>query len=99
MRRNRSMRCSDAKESIAAQRDGDLAESEALLLQEHLKLCSECRAFEQQLRSIDSLLCSSAPRARVHVSTEHIMLAVEEQRRISQQLEDIRNKQQSRVAH
>ncbi len=92
------MRCRDAKEFIAAQRDGDLAESEASSLREHLKECSECRAFEQQLRSIDSLLCSSAPRTRVHVSTEHIMLAVEEQRRISQQLEDIRSQQQSRVA-
>jgi predicted anti-sigma-YlaC factor YlaD len=92
------MRCRDAKEYIAAQRDGDLAEADALSLQEHLKECSECRAFEQQLNSVDSLLSSSAPRARVQVSTKNIMLAVEEQRQISQQLEDIRKQQQSRVA-
>jgi predicted anti-sigma-YlaC factor YlaD len=92
------MRCRDAKEYIAAQRDGDLAESDVQLLQEHLKECSECRAFELQLKSLDSLLSSSAPRTRVQVSTEHIMLAVQEQRQISQQLEDIRKQQQSRVA-
>jgi len=92
------MRCRDAKEYIAAQRDGDLAEADVLSLQEHLKECSECHAFEQQLNSVDSLLSASAPRKRVQVSTENIMQAVEERRQISQQLEDIRQQQQSRVA-
>ncbi len=92
------MRCRDAKEYIAAQRDGDLAEEDALSLQEHLNECSECRAFEQQLNSLDNLLSASAPRSHVQVSTQNIMLAVEEQRQISQQLEDIRKQQQSRVA-
>ena len=51
------MRCRDAKEYVAAQRDGDLAEADALSLQEHLKECSECRAFEQQPRSRPKILC------------------------------------------
>lgn len=92
------MRCRDAKDFIAAQRDGDLAEPDVLLLQEHLKECSECRAFEQQLNSVDSLLSALAPRSCAQVSTQNIMLAVEERRQISQQLEDIRKQQQSRVA-
>jgi len=97
------MRCRDAKIYIAAQRDGDLAESDASALQEHLKLCLDCRSLEQRQRSLDTLLSSSAPQTPVvqqaHVSTEHIMLAVQQQRQISQQLEDIRQQQQSRVAH
>ena len=95
------MRCRDAKNYIAAQRDDDLVESDAAALQEHLKLCPECRALEQRQRSLETLLCSSAPRTPVkqaHVSTAHIMQAVEQQRRISQQLEDIRVQQQTRVA-
>ncbi len=96
------MRCRDAKNFIAAQRDGDLAESDALALQEHIKLCQECCSLEQRQRSLDTLLNSSAPQTPVkkaHVSTEHIMLAVEQHRQISQQLEDIRQQQQTRVAH
>ncbi len=95
------MRCRDAKNYLAAQRDDDLAESDASALQDHLKQCPECRALEQQQQSLDTLLCSTAPRTpvkRAHVSTEHIMLAVEQHRQISQQLEDIRVQQQSRVA-
>lgn len=96
------MRCRDAKTYLAAQRDNDLADAAAL--QEHLKLCPECRALEQRQRSLDTLLDSfgsSTPHTSVkqaHVSTKHIMQAVEQQRQISQQLEDIRVQQQTRVA-
>ncbi|MBV9616988.1 MAG: zf-HC2 domain-containing protein [Ktedonobacteraceae bacterium] len=95
------MRCRDAKIYIAAQREGDLAESDAAALKEHLTECPDCRALEQRERSLDTLLSSSAPHTPVqqaHVSTEHIMQAVQQQRQISQQLEDIRKQQQSRVA-
>ena len=91
------MRCSDAKEYIAAQRDSDLAESDASALREHLRECPVCCALEQREQSLDNLLCSSAPRRDIRhmpVRTEHIMLAVEQQRRISQQLEDIHQQQQ-----
>jgi len=95
------MRCRDAKEHIAAQRDSDLAEVDITALQEHLRECTTCRAFEQQEQTLDTLLCSAAPRKSVRqmpVPTEHIMLAVEQQRRISQQLEDIQQQQKKRVA-
>ncbi|TMC22215.1 MAG: hypothetical protein E6J33_02945 [Chloroflexi bacterium] len=98
MRRSRQMPCRDAKLWLAAQRDGDLTESDALALEEHLKHCPVCRAYEQRLRSLNTLLLTPAPRVYSSISTERIMLAVQQQKRISQQLEDIRTQQRSRMA-
>ena len=92
------MRCSDAKRWLAAQRDSELAESDALALEEHLEHCSACRAYEQRLRCLNTLLLTPAPRMYSSISTERIMLAVQQQKRISQQLEDIRTQQRSRMA-
>lgn len=92
------MRCHDAKLALAAQRDGDLAQSDILLLQSHLKHCRVCRAYQQHLQRLDALFCTAAPRVHSRLSTERIMLAVQQQRRITQQLEDIRTQQRSRVA-
>ena len=92
------MRCRDAKLWLAAQRDGDLTESDALALEEHLKHCPVCRAYEQRLRSLNTLLLTPVPRMYSSISTERIMLAVQQQKRISQQLEDIRTQQRSRMA-
>jgi anti-sigma factor RsiW len=92
------MRCRDAKEKLAVQRDGDLTASDAAALEEHLKTCSNCRAFKQSHYSIDHLLCETAtPRVHRSISTDTIMLAVQQQARISQQLEDIQQQQQKRV--
>ena len=92
------MPCRDAKLWLAAQRDGDLTESDAFALEEHLKHCPVCRAYEQRLRSLNTLLLTPAPRMYSSISTERIMLAVQQQKRISQQLEDIRTQQRSRMA-
>jgi len=92
------MPCRDTKLWLAAQRDGDLTESDALALEEHLKHCPVCRAYEQRLRSLNTLLLTPAPRVYSSISTERIMLAVQQQKRISQQLEDIRTQQRSRIA-
>jgi len=92
------MPCCDAKLWLAAQRDGDLTEPDALALEEHLKHCPVCRAYEQRLRSLNTLLLTPAPRVYSSISTERIMLAVQQQKRISQQLEDIRTQQRSRMA-
>ena len=91
------MPCRDAKLWLAAQRDGNLTESDALALEEHLEHCSACRAYEQRLRCLNTLLLTPAPRMYSSISTERIMLAVEQQKRISQQLEDIRTQQRSRM--
>ena len=92
------MRCSDAKRWLAARRDGELAESDAPMLQEHLKQCPACRAHEQRLQCLYTLLLSPTPRSYSSISTERIMLAVQHQKRITQQLEDIRTQQRSRMA-
>src|SRR5258708_20974975 len=92
------MRCRDARLWLAAQRDGDLVEADELKLQEHLKQCPACRTFEQSEHYLNILLLSLAPRSYSSISTERIMLAVERQRRISRQLEDIHTQQQSRIA-
>ena len=92
------MPCRDAKLWLAVQRDGNLTESDALALEGHLEHCSACRAYEQRLRCLNTLLLTPAPRMYSSISTERIMLAVQQQKRISQQLEDIRTQQRSRMA-
>jgi predicted anti-sigma-YlaC factor YlaD len=91
------MRCGDAREKLGVQRDGDLAPSEAQALEEHLKKCSSCRAFEQSLQQIHFILHVSTSHAQPNVSTDKIMLAIQQRKRITQQLEDIHQQQQSRL--
>lgn len=98
------MHCREAKLWLAARRDGDLAQADAVRLSEHLKECPGCQAYEQHLHNIETKLTMQtkqtvpSPRVYSSISTERIMLAVEQQRRITAQLEDIRTQQQSRVA-
>lgn len=93
------MQCRDARALLAAQRDSELAQSDALTLQEHLSACATCWQFEQTQHHIDSLLSiTPTPCTRKSVSTNHIMLAVHQHRQISQQLEDLRQQQRTRVA-
>lgn len=98
------MRCREAKLWLAARRDGDLAQTDAVKLLEHVKECPGCQAYEQHLHSIETKLTMQTKRAvpspRVYssISTERIMMAVEQQRHITAQLEDIRTQQRSRVA-
>ena len=76
------MRCSEAKRGLAAQRDGDLAQSDIPALQEHLKQCPACRAFEQRLQCLNTLLLSPTPRSYSSISTDRILLAVQHQKHI-----------------
>jgi hypothetical protein len=97
------MRCRDAKQWLYAQRDGvsELSEdrsAEASALQDHLAQCPSCRAYQQQLSRLDTVFCPSTPPVQSSVSTDKIMLAIQQQQRVTQQLEDIRKQQQSRVA-
>ena len=93
------MRCQDAKLALAAQRDGELAQSDVLLLREHLKQCPACRAYQQRFQFLDRLLCTATPGVRSNLSTERIMLAIQQQKRITQQLEYLRMQQRLRIAH
>jgi hypothetical protein len=90
------MRCRDAKQCLVTQRD-DLSQSETATLQEHLKQCSDCQAVARRLHQMEAALRTSAPRVCPSVSTEKIMQAVQQQRRISQQLEELRTQQQMRM--
>jgi predicted anti-sigma-YlaC factor YlaD len=92
------MRCQEAKHWLTIQRDGDLAQEEIQNLREHLKACTDCRAFEQQQRSLEAALHTSALYTRANISTTNIMRAIQYQSRITRQLEDIRQQQQSRIA-
>ncbi|HEX4203060.1 MAG TPA: zf-HC2 domain-containing protein [Ktedonobacteraceae bacterium] len=93
------MRCHNARERLGALRDGDLAPSEAQAVEEHLQHCSSCRNFTSQQHHLDTILHVSTSHARPNVSTERIMLAIQQQKRITDQLEDIRQQQHTRLAH
>lgn len=98
------MRCRDARQKLYARRDGILDSSfdespEALELQEHLAHCQSCHTLQQQLHNLDALFSpSTPPMQRTSISTDRIMLAIQQQQRVSRQLEDIRKQQQTRVA-
>jgi anti-sigma factor RsiW len=92
------MRCRDAKFWLTAQRDNDLAQSEVTALQEHLSNCSGCRTHEQHHQRLDLVLSSPSYRKFTSISTERILRAVDRQIRITQQLEDLRTQQQTRIA-
>lgn len=95
------MRCREARQWLAARREGDLTQADAVQLQAHLQECAECQAYEQNLLTCETTLTVQRvqpPRVYSSISTERIMMAVEQQKRITAQLEDIRTQQQSRVA-
>lgn len=92
------MRCRDAKYWLTTQREGDALKPERARTQEHLVRCSTCRTYEQRQQRLDTLFGTPASRTYHTISTDRIMHAVQRQRRISQQLADIRAQQQMRVA-
>jgi hypothetical protein len=92
------MRCRDAKFWLTAQRDNDLAQPEISTLHEHLLDCATCRTHVQRQQKLDLMLGTPSYRAFSSISTERIMRAVERQKRITQQFEDLRTQQRTRIA-
>ena len=92
------MRCRDAKDWLTAQRENDLVQSDVTALQEHLKHCSDCHTYEQYNKRTDFGLNSPTSRMFTSISTERIMQAVERQKRITEQFEDLRTQQKTRIA-
>lgn len=88
----------------------DDVQSDVAALSEHLKHCRACRVYQQQQHRLNMLFSTAVRTASAikmtpphrntgpNISTERIMQAVERQRRITQQLEDLRTQQRSRVA-
>src|SRR5260370_11743180 len=88
------MRCSEARQALVAQRDGRLAQSDIVTLQEHQEQCPACRAYEQRLQCLNTLPLSPTPRSSSSISTERILLAVSHPKRTTQQIKDIQAPQQ-----
>jgi hypothetical protein len=92
------MRCRDAKHRLTAQRETELAQSEVVQLREHLEQCAGCHSFERRRAQMDTLLGPAPSRMYPGISTERIMQAVDRQKRITRQLENMQARQQARLA-
>jgi hypothetical protein len=92
------MRCRDAKDWLTAQREHDLVPSEGTALQEHRKHCSASHTYEQYHKRTDPELNTPTSRMFTSISTERIMQAVERQKRITEQMEELRTQQRTRIA-
>ncbi len=92
------MRCRDAKYRLTAQHEGDLLQPGVAPIQEHLDRCHNCRSFERHQQRLDTMLKPPAPHLYQPISTGRIMQAVQQERQLTQQLEDIRTQQKTRVA-
>jgi hypothetical protein len=90
------MQCHDAREWLGTQ-----CESHALLLapalRDHLKLCPACREMLQHQQHLDGALATPTPVIRASISTAQIMQAVQVRKHITQQLEELRCQQRTRM--
>ena len=91
------MHCHEAKEWLGSQCNGSHVLLFPPALQKHLKQCPACHAFLQRQPHGDGVLDTPTPFIRASISTSQIMRAVQEQKRITQQLEEIRRQQRCRM--
>jgi hypothetical protein len=92
------MHCHEAKEWLGTQCNSYRMLLCAPALQQHLKQCPACRAFLQRQHHVDGTLDTpTPPLIRASISTSQIMRAVQERKRITLQLEDIRRQQHTRM--
>jgi hypothetical protein len=92
------MRCRDAKDWLTAQREDDLVQTEVTALQEDVKHGSAYHTNEQYHPQVNQVLNSPTSRMFTTISTARIMQAVERQKQITEQLEDLRVQQRTRIA-
>jgi hypothetical protein len=92
------MRCRDAKHWLTAQRENDLAHPDVTRLQQPVKHRSDFHEHEHYQQRMDPMLHSPTTRMFTSISTERIMQAVERQKQITEQLEDLRMQQKTRIA-
>jgi hypothetical protein len=91
------MHCYEVEEWLGTQCNGYRALLFTPALQQHLKHCPACHALLQRQCQADSILDASTSFIRASISTSQIMQAIQERRRITQQLEHIRQQQQTRM--
>jgi len=95
------MRCRDAKMWLNVQRDGDLELPTGTIatdLRDHLQQCNVCQAFAREQTTVESSPLP-LPTAAVHasISTDQIMHAVKRQQHITEQLEELHQRQCLRI--
>ncbi len=95
------MRCRNAKKWLCAQRDIHNELPEAQKVKEHLKVCASCRAQEQHQKLVETMLVVTTPKAppiqTASISTDNIMQAIKQQKKINQQVEELQQLQQIRM--
>jgi hypothetical protein len=94
------MRCRDAKIWLNVQRDGDLELPTGTIatdLQKHLRQCDVCQTFARQQSHVESPLPISTAPVYASISTDQIMHAVKRQQRITQEFEELRERQCMRI--
>lgn len=87
--------------AIADTQPGQQEDQDVSALREHLRQCSTCREVTQQQHTVHTRLrtvTTVVPRVPTPVSTDKIMLAVYQRKQVTEQFEELRTKQQSRVA-
>jgi hypothetical protein len=88
------MRSRDAKDPLTVQRTSHPAQPAEYDTTEQTRKCSSCSEYDRRNEQPTQLL---EPSPSCTISTERIMQAVEQQRRITQQLDDLCTKQQQRA--
>lgn len=91
------MPCRDAKYRLTAHHEGELAQPEALPDQEHLTGSRNCRSYERRQQRLDTMLQPPLPHMYQSISTDRIMRAVQQQKLITRQLEELRTQQKARL--
>ncbi len=92
------MRSRDAKDWLTTRRENDLVQSDVNTRMQHMKYRGDLHEHERYPQQMDQMLQSPASRMFTSISTERIMQAVERQKRITEQLEDLRKQQKTRIA-
>ncbi len=92
------MRSRDAKDWLTTRRETDFVQSDVTMLQQRVKHRENCHEHEQYKQRMDQMFHTPATRMFTSISTERIMQAVERQQRITEQLEDLRKQQKTRIA-
>ncbi len=92
------MHSRDAEDWLTARSENEQTQVDVTALQQHLKHHGILHGHEHYQPGMDQMLQSSTTHMFTSISTERIMQAVERQKRITEQLEDLRRQQKTRIA-
>jgi len=92
------MRSRDPKDWLTARRETDFVQSDVTLLKQGTKHRDNFQEHEQYKQRMNQMLHPPTTHMFTSISTERIMQAVEKQKHITEQLEDLRKQQKTRIA-